>query len=56
MYNKNFGKQMEQFDKDFSRIQRLFVAWGIVATLLTIAILAGLGFVAFKLLVSFGVL
>lgn len=49
----NFDKE---FDKTFKRASAFAVGWFIFVALLSLAILGGLGFVAFKVLAYFGIL
>ena len=53
---RDFDKFNEQFDKDFNRARKLAVGWFILVALLALTVLAGFGFVIFKVLTHFGIL
>ena len=52
MRNKSF----DDFDKDFARAQKFAYAWFIFVALLSLALLSGLVFVVYKVLVFFGIM
>jgi hypothetical protein len=46
----------KEFDRDLARVQRMVIFGFVVSTLLSLAVLGGLTFVAYKVLVHFGIL
>ena len=47
---------MDDFDKRFDSQFRFFKGMMIVTTIISLAVLSGIGFVAYKILVHFGVI
>lgn len=44
------------FDEEFDKTARWFGVWAVIVLLLVLGLLAGIGFVVYKLLLHFGVL
>ena len=51
-----FNKDLDDFDKNFNRMQKFAIGWFIFVGLLAIAILGSIGFVVYELLSFFGIL
>lgn len=53
---KDFNKKRDDFDKDFSRMQTFMYAWFVFVALVAVGVLAGIVFVVYRLMVTFGIM
>lgn len=56
MFSKDWDKFDDEFDKQFDKAKKFAIGWFIFVAFLAIALLSGLVFVIYRLMLYFGIL